>query len=158
MTELINANPVVYSVSRREVVYDFNYHDETEREVVTRAEVFELIRNLNDPEHPLTLEQLNVLSEDNIDVDDDKSKICVKFTPTIPHCSMATLIGLSIRVKLLRSLPSRFKVTVKIFPGSHQTEDAINKQLNDKERVAAALENNSLLSIVNKSIAGEVAQ
>ncbi len=158
MTELINANPVIYSVSRREVVYDFTYHDETEREVVTRAEVFDLIRNLNDPEHPLTLEQLNVLSEDNIDVDDDKNRICVKFTPTIPHCSMATLIGLSIRVKLLRSLPSRFKVTVKVFPGSHQTEDAINKQLNDKERVAAALENNSLLSIVNKSIAGEVFQ
>ncbi len=158
MTELINANPVIYSVSRREVVYDFTYHDETEREVVTRAEVFDLIRNLNDPEHPLTLEQLNVLSEDNIDVDDDKNRICVKFTPTIPHCSMATLIGLSIRVKLLRSLPSRFKVTVKVFPGSHQTEDAINKQLNDKERVAAALENNSLLSIVNKSIAGEVVQ
>ena len=36
--------------------------------------------------------------------------MCVEFTPTIPHCSMATLIGLSIRVKLLRSLPTRFKV------------------------------------------------
>lgn len=33
------------------------------------------------------------------------------FTPTIPHCSMATLIGLSIKVKLLRSLPQRFKVS-----------------------------------------------
>jgi hypothetical protein len=28
------------------------------------------------------------------------------------HCSMATLIGLSMRVKLMRSLPSRFKVCV----------------------------------------------
>ena len=34
----------------------------------------------------------------------------VQGNPTIPHCSMATLIGLSIRVKLLRSLPPRFKV------------------------------------------------
>lgn len=34
----------------------------------------------------------------------------IEFTPTIPHCSMATLIGLSIKVKLLRSLPDRFKV------------------------------------------------
>jgi metal-sulfur cluster biosynthetic enzyme len=158
MTELINANPIVYSVNKTNVVYDFNYEDENDRENFTPSEVFELIRNLNDPEHPLTLEQLNVLSEENIEVDDQKGRICVKFTPTIPHCSMATLIGLSIRVKLLRSLPSRFKVTVKIFPGSHQTEDAINKQLNDKERVAAALENASLLNIVNKSIAGEVSQ
>jgi hypothetical protein len=34
----------------------------------------------------------------------------VLFTPTIPHCSMAQLIGLAIRVRLLRSLPPRFKV------------------------------------------------
>lgn len=34
----------------------------------------------------------------------------VQFTPTVQHCSMATLIGLCIRVKLLRALPPRFKV------------------------------------------------
>ncbi len=38
-------------------------------------------------------------------------QVFVHFTPTIPHCSMATLIGLAIRVKLLRSLPPRFKVS-----------------------------------------------
>jgi len=74
------------------------------------------------------------------------------FSPTIPHCSMATLIGLCIRVKLIRSLPSRFKVTVAIKPGTHTSEDAINKQLADKERVAAALENKHLLGVVNKCI------
>jgi hypothetical protein len=65
---------------------------------------------------------------------------------------MATLIGLCLRVKLIRSLPTRFKVTIKISPGSHQSEIAINKQLADKERVAAALENNHLLDVVNKCI------
>jgi len=30
--------------------------------------------------------------------------------PTVQHCSMATLIGLCIRVKLMRCLPPRFKV------------------------------------------------
>ena len=34
----------------------------------------------------------------------------VQFTPTVQHCTMATLIGLCIRVKLLRVLPARFKV------------------------------------------------
>lgn len=34
----------------------------------------------------------------------------VQFTPTVQHCSMATLIGLSLRVKLMQTLPSRFKV------------------------------------------------
>lgn len=87
----------------------------------------DLIRAINDPEHPLTLEELSVVREgaenlcfcgaqvqitEHIDVDDDSDYVRVQFTPTIPHCSMATLIGLSIRVKLLRSLPSRFKVHI----------------------------------------------
>ena len=45
------------------------------------------------------------------------------------------------------------QVEVKITPGTHQSEAALNKQLNDKERVAAALENGSLLELVNKCIA-----
>ena len=153
MTELINANPTIYTVKKTvNIDNSYDYEDEYEREGFTTEEVFEMIRHLNDPEHPLTLEQLNVVSEENILVDDANNKVVIKFTPTIPHCSMATLIGLTIRVKLLRSLPPRFKVKVSITPGSHQSEDAINKQLNDKERVAAAIENGHLLDIVNKCI------
>ena len=58
----------------------------------------------------MTLEQLDVVKMEDVVVDDKKNRVSVEFTPTIPHCSMATLIGLSIRVKLLRSLPPRFKV------------------------------------------------
>jgi len=153
MAGLINANPVVYSVAAEEAVeYDLSYDNEEERELFTAEEIFHYIRKLNDPEHPLTLEQLNVVNLDHIHVDDKDNKVFIQFTPTIPHCSMATLIGLCIRVKLLRSLPSRFKVQIEIYPGSHQSEVAVNKQLNDKERVAAALENNHLLDIVDKCI------
>lgn len=74
------------------------------------------------------------------------------FTPTIPHCSMATLIGLSIKVKLERSLPRRFKADVFISPGTHVSEKAVNKQLADKERVAAATENERLLEVVNQCL------
>ena len=69
--------------------------------------------------------------------------------------SMATLIGLSIQVKLLRSLPKNFKIEVSIKPGTHASEAAINKQLADKERVAAALENVHLLQVVNKCLEDE---
>jgi len=65
---------------------------------------------------------------------------------------MATLIGLAIRVRLLRTLPPRFKVLVEIAPGTHQSEKAVNKQLADKERVAAALENQNLLNVVNQCL------
>ncbi|KAK2149747.1 hypothetical protein LSH36_438g02039 [Paralvinella palmiformis] len=112
----------------------------------------DLIRSISDPEHPLTLEELNVVEQTKVKVDDDNGHVTVEFTPTIPHCSMATLIGLSIRVKLLRALPPRFKVDVIITPGTHTSESAINKQLADKERVAAALENNHLLEVVNRCL------
>lgn len=155
MAELINANPIVHNVDQEAWVGTFEFDDEDSREPFTADEIFEMIRNLNDPEHPLTLQQLNVVTEENIKVSDVSNKIDVFFTPTIPHCSMATLIGLCIRVKLLRSLPPRFKVSVQVSPGSHQSEMAINKQLNDKERVAAALENGHLLGLVNKCIGGK---
>lgn len=152
--DMDNANPIVYEVQRKSKPQDdlFEYDNEDEEEPITADEIFEHIRHLNDPEHPLTLEQLNVLSVDKISVDCANKYVTVLFTPTIPHCSMATLIGLSIRVKLLRSLSQRYKVTVLISPGTHQSEEAVNKQLNDKERVAAALENVHLLDVVNQCI------
>ena len=72
------------------------------------------------------IKKLRVVSEDLITVDDEKNIIDLTFTPTIPHCSMATLIGLTIRVKLIRSLPSRFKVSVKITEGSHSQVNTLS--------------------------------
>ncbi|BGO89348.1 hypothetical protein NBRC10512_001755 [Rhodotorula toruloides] len=124
-----------------------------DEEQIDSEEIFDLIRSISDPEHPLTLEQLAVVSSEQITVNHGKRpSVLVEFTPTIPHCSMATLIGLSLRVRLLRSLPERFKVDIKVKEGTHQSENAVNKQLNDKERVAAALENNHLLSVVQQCL------
>ncbi|ETO28524.1 hypothetical protein RFI_08606 [Reticulomyxa filosa] len=126
--------------------------NQASRELFTKEEIFDLIRSINDPEHPLTLEQLNVVSLDHVDIDNEHNRVTVRFTPTIPHCSMATLIGLCIKTKILRSLPKRFKVEIFITKGTHQSEDEINKQLNDKERVCAALENPNLLGVLNKCL------
>lgn len=81
-----------------------------------------MIRDINDPEHPYTLEQLKVLTLEGIEADDAGSHVSVHFTPTIPHCSMSSLIGLCIRVRLERSLPPRFKIDVNVTPGSHESE------------------------------------
>lgn len=134
-----------------------------DRDGIDAEEVFEIIRNIQDPEHPNSLESLGVVRLAHVTVVDLKSvpkeeskgklsKVDVRFTPTIPHCSMATLIGLCLRVKLLRSLPSRFKVTVRIEPGTHASETAVNRQLDDKERVRAALENEHLRGVVDRCI------
>jgi metal-sulfur cluster biosynthetic enzyme len=112
-------------------------------------EVYELIRNINDPEYPLTLEQLGVVSFERCVVTPNK-EVSINYTPTIPHCSMAQIIGLMIKVKLINSLPRTMKVTVKITPTTHVKELDINKQINDKERVAAAIENQNILTIIRR--------
>ncbi|SNX82800.1 uncharacterized protein MEPE_01506 [Melanopsichium pennsylvanicum] len=128
-------------------------------ERIDSQEIYDLIRSITDPEHPLTLEQLAVVNANHISVshgDASANKlphVLLEFTPTIPHCSMATLIGLSLRVRLLRALPDRFKVDIRVRPGTHQSENAVNKQLNDKERVAAALENSHLFNVVQGCLA-----
>lgn len=75
-------------------------------------------------------------------------------------------------MRLLRSLPERYKVDIKVKEGTHQSENAgastlhfgsvlllkritdmtVNKQLNDKERVAAALENAHLVQVVQQCL------
>jgi metal-sulfur cluster biosynthetic enzyme len=129
--------------------------DDSIEDQIDALEVFDHIRNINDPEHPLTLEQLNVVCLDQISIENkpnSKVEIHVQFKPTIPHCSMATMIGLSLVVKLKRSFSLTTKIRVTIFPGTHQNEHAINRQLNDKERVAAAMENKALLSAINSAL------
>lgn len=148
-----NINPEVFESSKARLVLPEDTKNDIHDEIDAR-EVFDLIRNINDPEHPLSLEQLNVVQLGHIEINDSESTVAVFFTPTIPHCSMATLIGLSIRVRLLRALPARFKVDVLISPGTHSSEGPVNKQLADKERIAAALENGHLLEVVNQCLSG----
>jgi len=150
-TDVQNVNPQRFSKkSEREVTKD-EENDDVE-DPIDEREIFDLLRNINDPEHPMSLEELNVVQLENIEVNQSNLCVNINFTPTIPHCSMATLIGLSIKVCLLRSLPPKYKVDVRIFPGSHVSEVAVNKQLADKERIAAALENNNLVEVVNQCL------
>ncbi|KAJ0005188.1 hypothetical protein NQD34_011402 [Periophthalmus magnuspinnatus] len=166
---LENANPVIFQRSGERLL-TASEEDEDVHDPIDEREIFDILQlfgqhhfkcsilfkffvlSINDPEHPLSLEELNVVEQVRVKVDDPGNTVGIEFTPTIPHCSMATLIGLSIKVKLLRSLPDRFKIDVHITPGSHASEDAVNKQLADKERVAAALENSSLLEVVNQCL------
>ncbi|PON94767.1 Protein AE [Trema orientale] len=157
---LINANPVIYEKKERRVRGAPSDADEYAVEPIDEQEIFDILLNDTEkicifkyPEHPYSLEELKVITEDAIEVNDHRSYVRVTFTPTVEHCSMATIIGLCLRVKLIRSLPSRYKVDIRVAPGSHATEAAVNKQLNDKERVAAALENPSLLDMVDECLA-----
>lgn len=68
--DLINPTPVVHerrALVKREA--QANGHPSS-REPIDALEIFEHIRDITDPEHPYTLEQLNVVAEDHIAVCD----------------------------------------------------------------------------------------
>lgn len=85
------------------------------------------MRTIRDPEKPSTLEDLKVVYEDGIFVqkptNDNVNVIRVEFNPTVPHCSLATLIGLCIRIKIERNIPHKLKLDIYIKKGAHTTED-----------------------------------
>ncbi|XVE82626.1 hypothetical protein DITRI_Ditri16bG0021100 [Diplodiscus trichospermus] len=160
---LINANPVVHAKKERVARTEDPHGDDA----IDPLEIYDIllflffsiflicvnfVRDIRDPEHPYSLEQLSVLSEESITVDEKLGRILITFTPTIQHCSMATVIGLCLRAKLQECFPPHFKLDIKVAPGSHADEESVNKQLNDKERVAAALENPNLRQLVDECL------
>ncbi|XP_065671532.1 cytosolic iron-sulfur assembly component 2A isoform X2 [Hydra vulgaris] len=77
-------------------------------------EVYDIIRTIKDPERVETLEELHIVSKDLVQVNhffDQSISIKVQFVPTVPHCSLASLIGLCIYVKLQENLLCNFKIT-----------------------------------------------
>ncbi|KAK7116246.1 cytosolic iron-sulfur assembly component 2A-like [Littorina saxatilis] len=120
--------------------------------------VYDMIRDVHDPEKPETLEELNVVSEEGVKVTRlpaGQTLVTIEFVPTVPHCSLASIIGLSLRRKIDLCFPEKHKVDIFIKEGTHQTADEINKQINDKERISAAMENPNLRELVDKCAADD---
>uniref|UniRef100_A0A8D8B7W9 MIP18 family protein CG30152 n=1 Tax=Culex pipiens TaxID=7175 RepID=A0A8D8B7W9_CULPI len=124
-----------------------------------RETIYDFLRTIRDPEKPNTLEDLKVVYEEGIFVQEPTEGnvyvVRIEFNPTVPHCSLATLIGLCIRIKVQRSLAHNLKLDIYIKKGAHSTEEEINKQINDKERIAAAMENPNLRQLVENCIKEE---
>ena len=88
----------------------------------------DLIRCIEDPEKAASLEDLGVVSEDDVSVSRFPGVagayyVRVQLTPTVPHCSLATLIGLCVRVRLQENLDFEHKLDIILKEGSHQTSD-----------------------------------
>ncbi|KAK9459089.1 uncharacterized protein V1516DRAFT_687550 [Lipomyces oligophaga] len=131
---------------------------DVDEEPIDEQEIYDLIATISDPEHPVTLGQLAVVNKPDIFISSPRgpnriTQVTIDITPTITHCSLATLIGLGIRVRLERCLPSRYRVVINVKKGTHQSESQVNRQLNDKERVAAACENQQLVSVLSGMLA-----
>lgn len=146
--EEINSSKVKEYLQNVTDLCDLNYDEDR----IDEDEIFNLLRNIKDPEYSYTLENLKIIEKKNIHVDNKEKIVTVYFTPTIPNCSLALLIGLMINIKLKFSLSNIYKTNILIYPGTHNSEQTVNKQLNDKERIAASIENVHLLNVIKSSI------
>ncbi|KAG0490787.1 hypothetical protein HPP92_007650 [Vanilla planifolia] len=82
--DLINANPIIYGRKERRV------------------------RNaVSDDDEELEEEYMKIFGSQT-------SNVQRSLLLAVEHCSMATIIGLCLRVKLMHSLPSRFKIDIKL--------------------------------------------
>ncbi|EEA22255.1 hypothetical protein TMatcc_008306 [Talaromyces marneffei ATCC 18224] len=161
LPELTDPFALRSSYSSSESESDDNDNDENiYEEPIDEQEIYDLVSTISDPEHPISLGSLAVVSLPDISISPSLPAnpssplrtVTVLITPTITHCSLATVIGLGVRVRLEQSLPPRFRVDVRIKEGTHSTAEEVNKQLADKERVAAALENGTLMGVIGKML------
>ena len=78
----------------------------------------------------------------------------VTWVPTTPSCGFALNIALCIRTKLERELSSQkwAKIDILVQEGKHDTKAAIDRQVNDKERVCAAMENEDVRGAIEDLI------
>lgn len=100
-----NLNPTVYERQEERRAEETDLNNDVPDEI-DRREIFDLIRTIIDPEHPLTLEgetkkveanrieseksvvDLNVVDLEGVKIDNRANTVQVQFRPTIPHCSM----------------------------------------------------------------------
>ena len=93
----------------------------------------DLLKSIKDPEKPNTLEDLDVITEESVRVrrlpGGEGFLVRIDFNPTVPHCSLASLIGLCLRSKVRRDVAERVKLDIVIAEGKHSTEEESNQVL-----------------------------
>ena len=64
-------------------------YDDSITDPFDSREIFDLLRNINDPEHPLTLEQLNVVTEEQVSSAKLTAAIYVIISPIVYYLNLA---------------------------------------------------------------------
>lgn len=101
--------------------------------MVTKDDVFEALKSVQDPEHPISITdpRIGIVKKDYVNTNDES--ISVQFKPTVPYCPMGGLIGVLIRRRLEEVFHHK-KIEVSLVPGTHSQEDAVNQMVSDDTR------------------------
>jgi len=125
----------------------------THLDVITQ--IYEIIRTIRDPEHPYTLEQLDVVNEKEITIEEKHGKLyCTIYWKPVNAGQYTVHVGMAILMKLQSQLKGldKLKFTITMKGGNPKYKKMIDKQLNDKERLAAAKENETLITFIESLI------
>lgn len=99
-----------------------------------KAQVMGVLQKVNDPEFPMSIVDMNIVTEDDVKV--TSNKVEVEFTPTVPFCPMGGAIGVVIKYALEKELG--IEANVKVKAGKHVQEAALNETLGDPEKYREA--------------------
>ncbi len=101
--------------------------------VTTVEQVIEALHEVTDPEIPIpvTDPRIGIVRPEYVKVEDQL--VNVVFKPTAAYCPMGGLIGVLIRHKLEEKFPDH-TIRVRVLPGSHAQEQAVNDMISDDEK------------------------
>lgn len=95
--------------------------------MVTKEQVYEVLRTCFDPEIPVNIVDLGLI----YDVDVSDSKVAVKMTLTAPGCGMGTIIAGEARQKIL-ALPDVEEASVDLVWDPPWNPSMISEQAREK--------------------------
>jgi len=107
---------------------------------LNKQQILDVLKDVQDPEMPSSILELDMVNEDDITILSDK-KVNVTFKPTSEFCPMGSVIGVLIKKKLKDALG--VDAEVKVRPGTHVNEEMVNDIINSKakyEQVVKRLE------------------
>eukprot|EP01015_Nassula_variabilis_P021898 TRINITY_DN3957_c0_g1_i4.p1 TRINITY_DN3957_c0_g1~~TRINITY_DN3957_c0_g1_i4.p1 ORF type:complete len:150 (+),score=18.10 TRINITY_DN3957_c0_g1_i4:64-513(+) len=133
-----------------ELIPDGKQPDQKSLEYINN--VYDVIRCIRHPEHPHTIDFLNIVQKNQISFrsENNLKLVVVNWQPLRSTCKFALHVGFAIRLKLEREFKhfENIKIEVLICEGGHRMRDSINRVVNDKERYQAAKENSELITFV----------
>ena len=113
-----------------------------------KVELIEALRSVYDPEYPLSVIDLKIVSEEDISLDGEKVKVL--FTPTSPLCPMGGMIGALIKYALEKTVGKGVEVSLK--PGTHTQEKMLNEMLGNEKQYKDTIERLKKAGILEKCI------
>lgn len=95
-----------------------------------KDKIMNILGKVYDPEYPLSVTELKIVEENDIEISDND--VTVQFKPTTPYCPMGGIIGVLIKYALEKEL--KVPIKVKIKKGAHVQEEMFNEMLNQNDR------------------------